>query len=64
MTKFSFFAYGILAVAAFCFALYVWIHMPQSGVANPDEVGQPLLYLGGSIVVMFIIYMFVKLARK
>jgi hypothetical protein len=64
MAKFSFFAYGILAVAAFCFALYVWVNMPQSGVENPEEIGPPLLYLGGFIVVMFIIYMFVKLAKR
>lgn len=64
MAKFSFFAYGILAVAAFCLALYVWINMPQSGVENPEEIGLPLLYLGGFIVVMFIIYMFVKLAKR
>jgi hypothetical protein len=64
MAKFSFFAYGILAVAAFCFALYVWVNMPQSGVENPEEIGQPLLYLGIFISVMFVIYMFAKLAKR
>jgi hypothetical protein len=60
--KFSFFAYGILAVAALLFLLYFLGQTPQFEVSN--EALQPFLYLGGFIVVMFIIYMFVKLARR
>jgi hypothetical protein len=60
--KFSFFAYGILAIAALLFVLYFFGQTPQLEVSK--EALQPLLYLGGFIVVMFIIYMFVKLARR
>jgi hypothetical protein len=60
--KFSFFAYGILAIAALLFVLYFLGQTQQFEVSN--EALQPLLYLGGFIVVMFIIYMFVKLARR
>ena len=60
--KFSFFAYGILAIAALLFVLYFLGQTSQFEVSN--EALQPLLYLGGFIVVMFIIYMFVKLARR
>lgn len=60
--KFSFFAYGILAIAALLFVLYFLGKTPQFNVSG--ESLQPLLYLGAFIVVMFIIYMFVKLARR
>lgn len=60
--KFSFFAYGILAVAALLFVLYFVGQTEQ--VAISDEASQPLLYLGGFIVVMFMLYMFVKLAKR
>jgi len=60
--KFSFFAYGILALAALLFFLYF---VGLTGQFQIDkEALQPFLYLGGFIVVMFIIYMFVKLARR
>jgi len=62
MVKFSFFAYGILAVAALLFFLYFLGKTPQFSVSG--ESLQPFLYIGGFIVVMFIIYMFVKLARR
>jgi hypothetical protein len=60
--KFSFFAYGILAIAALLFVLYFLGQTPQFEVSN--ESLQPLLYLGGFIVVAFIIYMFAKLVRR
>jgi hypothetical protein len=60
--KFSFFAYGILAIAALLFVLYFLGQTPQFQVSN--ESLQPLLYLGGFIVVAFIIYMFAKLVKK
>ncbi len=60
--KFSFFAYGILAIAALLFVLYFLGQTQQFEVSN--EALQPFLYLGGFIVVMFILYMFVKLARR
>ena len=61
--KFSFFAYGILAVAALLFFLYFLGQTPQFEVSD-EEALQPLLYLGGFIVVAFIVYMFVKLAKR
>ena len=60
--KFSFFAYGILAVAALLFLLYFLGQTEQFAIS--DEALQPLLYLGGFIVVMFILYMFAKLAKR
>ena len=60
--KFSFFAYGILAVAALLFVLYFVGQTEQFSVS--DEAIRPLLYLGGFIVVAFIIYMFAKLAKR
>jgi hypothetical protein len=60
--KFSFFAYGILAIAALLFVLYFLGNTPQFNVSS--ESLQPFLYLGGFIVVMFIIYMFYKQARR
>jgi len=59
---FKFFAYGILAVAAFLFFLYFLGQTEQYKVS--EEALQPLLYLGGFIVVAFIIYMFAKLAKR
>jgi uncharacterized phage infection (PIP) family protein YhgE len=60
--KFSFFAYGILALAALLFFLYFLGQTSQFQVSN--EALTPLLYLGGFIVVAFIIYMFAKLAKR
>lgn len=60
--KFSFFAYGILAVAALLFVLYFFGQTEQFKVSG--EALRPLLYLGGFIVVMFVIYMFAKLAKR
>ena len=60
--KFSFFAYGILAVAALLFVLYFLGQTSQFQVDN--ETLQPFLYLGAFIVVAFIIYMFAKLMRR
>jgi len=62
MATFKFVAYGILAVAALLFVLYFLGQTPQYNISQ--EALQPLLYLGGFIVVMFIVYMFVKLARR
>jgi hypothetical protein len=62
MATFKFVAYGILAVAALLFVLYFLGQTQQYKISQ--EALQPLLYLGGFIVVMFIIYMFVKLARR
>jgi hypothetical protein len=59
---FKFFAYGILAVAAFLFLLYFLGNTSQYSVS--EETTKPLLYLGGFIVVAFIIYMFAKLAKR
>jgi hypothetical protein len=59
---FKFFAYGILAVAAFLFFLYFLGNTSQYSVS--EETTQPLLYLGGFIVIAFIIYMFAKLAKR
>ena len=55
-TKFSFWAYGILAIAAFGMLLYVLTSM-----SGKPEIGSPLLNLSTFIIVMFIIYMFVKI---
>jgi hypothetical protein len=57
---FKFFAYGILAVAAFLFLLYFLGQTEQYKIEN----GEPFLYLGGFIVIAFIIYMFAKLAKR
>jgi hypothetical protein len=62
MGMFKFFAYGILAVAALLFVLYFLGNTSQYAISS--EASQPLLYIGGFIVVMFVIYMFVKLARR
>mgnify|MGYP000483425331 CR=1 FL=1 len=55
--KFSFWAYGILAIAAFALFLYV-----GSCLAGRPDIGNPLLTLASFIVIAFIVYMFVKLA--
>lgn len=60
--KFSFFAYGILALAALLFVLYFLGQTAQFHIS--EEALKPFLYLGAFIVVMFIIYMFVKLAKR
>lgn len=55
-TKFSFWAYGILAVAAFAMLLYA-----TTSISGYPEVGNPLLGIAVLIVVAFILYMFAKL---
>lgn len=60
--KFSFFAYGILAIAALLFFLY-FVGQTQQ-VQVPEESLQPFLYLGSFIVIMFIVYMFLKLLKR
>jgi hypothetical protein len=60
--KFSFFAYGILALAAFLFFLYFLGKTPQFNISG--EALQPFLYIGAFIVVMFILYMFYKASRR
>ena len=55
-TKFSFWAYGILAVAAFAMFLYV-----ATSIGGYPEVGSPLLGITVFIIAMFILYMFAKL---
>jgi len=54
--KFSFWAYGILAIAALALVLYT-----SSSVGGHPDVGGPLLNLAGIIVGAFIVYMFAKL---
>ena len=54
MVKFSFWAYGILAIAALAMFLYA-----TTSVGGYPEVGEPLLNLAYLIVVAFIAYMFV-----
>jgi len=55
-TKFSFWAYGILAVAAFAMFLYV-----ITSLSGYENIGLPLLWITVFIVVAFIVYMFAKL---
>jgi len=59
VTKFSFWAYGILAIAAFAMFLYV-----TTSIGGYPQVGYPLLGIAIFIVVMFILYMFVKLFAR
>ena len=55
-TKFSFWAYGILAIAAFAMLLYV-----TTSLAGRTDIGSPLLQMAILIVVAFVLYMFAKL---
>lgn len=55
-TKFRFWAYGILAVAAFALFLYA-----TTSIGGYPEVGVPLLDIAVFIIGSFIFYMFVKL---
>lgn len=57
--KFSFWAYGILAIAALSLVLYT-----SSSLGGRIDIGAPLLNLAGLIVGAFIIYMFVKLLMR
>jgi hypothetical protein len=57
--KFSFWAYGILAVAALALVLYT-----SSGLGGQPDVGGPLLNLAEVIVGAFIVYMFAKLILR
>jgi len=59
MVKFSFWAYGILAVAALALVLY--FVASQSGL---QEVSQNLWFLVVLIIVSWIVYMFVKLLKR
>lgn len=54
--KFSFWAYGILAVAAFALFLYT-----ITSLSGRSDVGIPLFGIAVFIVVAFIFYMFAKL---
>ena len=58
MVKFSFWAYGILAIAALALVLYVY-----ASEIGQAQVSENLWYLVVLIVVAFIVYMFVKLLR-
>lgn len=58
-TRFSFWAYGILAVAAFAMLLY-----SVTTIGGHPEVGSPLLDIAVFIVVAFVLYMFVKLLAR
>ena len=58
-TRFSFWAYGILAVAAFAMLLY-----SVTTISGHPEVGTPLLGIAVFIVVAFVLYMFVKLLAR
>jgi len=53
---FSFFAYGILAIAALGMVLYT-----TSSMAGQPNAGEPVLQIAVVIVVAFILYMFAKL---
>ena len=55
-TKFSFWAYGILAVAAFALFLYV-----VTSLSGYERVGLPLFQIAVFIIVAFVLYMFAKL---
>jgi hypothetical protein len=57
--RFSFWAYGILAIAALALVLYT-----SSSMAGYPDIGGPLLSLSELIVGAFIIYMFAKLILK
>jgi hypothetical protein len=58
MVKFSFWAYGILAIAALTLVLYV--ATSESGLTS---VSNNLWDLTVFIVIAFIVYMFIKLFR-
>lgn len=58
LVKFSFWAYGILAIAALALILYVFAS--QTGL---QDVSTNLYNLVLLIVVSFILYMFIKLLR-
>jgi len=45
---------GIIGLAGLCFLLYTWSNMPESGIENP-EVGTPILLVGVTIVVVFLL---------
>lgn len=57
--KFSFWAYGILAVATFAMFLYV-----TTSIGGYSDVGTPLLGITQFIVIAFVAYMFAKLLKK
>jgi hypothetical protein len=58
-SKFSFWAYGILAIAALALILYT-----SASIGGYSNVGAPLLNLAELIVGAFIIYMFLKLIMR
>ncbi|MGF3572208.1 MAG: hypothetical protein ACQXXG_02125 [Candidatus Bathyarchaeia archaeon] len=58
-TKFSFWAYGILAIAAFAMLLYT-----TTSLSGHSDIGNPLLSISVFIVVAFVIYMFAKLFMR
>lgn len=58
-TKFSFWAYGILSIAALSMFLYV-----VTSVGGYPQVGFPLLGITVFIVIMFVFYMFAKLFAR
>ena len=50
---------GIIGLAGLCFLLYVFTHMPESGIETPD-IGDPLLYIGALIVLVVLIAYILK----
>jgi VIT1/CCC1 family predicted Fe2+/Mn2+ transporter len=58
-TKFSFWAYGILAIAAFAMLLYT-----TTSLSERSDIGNPLLGISVFIVAAFVIYMFAKLFMR
>lgn len=54
--KFSFWSYGILAIAALGMFLYT-----TTSISGRPDIGSPLLSMTNFIVVAFIFYMFAKL---
>jgi hypothetical protein len=57
--SFSFFAYGILAIAALGMVLYT-----MTSMVGQASAGEPLLTIAVVIVVTFILYMFAKLVMS
>ena len=57
MAKFVFYAFGVLAVAAFA----LFLSIPASATGNP-QLSSQMFNLAEGIVVVFFLYMFAKLA--
>lgn len=60
--SFKFTAFGILAVAALALFLYFLGNTPQFQMSS--QATTPLLFIGGGIAFLFMLFMFVKLAKR